>query len=189
MLFGGRSQTMRYAYPFTLCRRVVVATADLGADNLHLLSSDHWLSKAENVFVLRLTAPTLAQPAGAFPDELPRAEQMRRWTVAEVVSFLKSKDLAGPTNVLFANGVRGEDFIPMLVESFVHDLRLSEFTARRLAAYRLLAHGRGASQRRCHGRGVGQRPARLRWAYCLPLFRCARCAHNPSIRDNTNGAM
>ena len=74
LLFGGRSQTMRYAYPFTLCRRAVVATADLGADNLHLLSSDHWLSKAENVLVLRLTAPTFAQPAGAFLDELPRAE-------------------------------------------------------------------------------------------------------------------
>ena len=63
-------------------------------------------------------------------------DECMRWTVAEVVSFLKSKDLAGPANVLFANGVRGEDFITMLVESFVHDLRLSEFTARRLAAAR-----------------------------------------------------
>ena len=52
---GGRSQTMRYAYPFTLARRAVVATMDLSAENLHLLESDHWLSDPKNVVVFKLS--------------------------------------------------------------------------------------------------------------------------------------
>ena len=41
---GGKSGTMMYAYPYTLCRRAVVATFDLSAANLKLLHTDHWLS-------------------------------------------------------------------------------------------------------------------------------------------------
>ncbi len=48
---------MRYAYPFTLARRAVVATMDLSAANLDLLRTDHWLSDPRNVRVLRLTEP------------------------------------------------------------------------------------------------------------------------------------
>ena len=136
LLWGARSQTTRYAYPYTLCRRAVVATADLGAENLHLLTTDHWLSKPTNVLVLRLTAPTTAQLLGGLPAALPRTEQMRRWTVAEVVSFLHSHDLEGPAEALFSNGVRGEDFLTMPVEVFVHEFRLSQFAARRIAAAR-----------------------------------------------------
>ena len=51
---GAKSQTMRYAYPFSLCRRGVVATMDLSAKNLDLLSSDHWLSDRRNVIQLAL---------------------------------------------------------------------------------------------------------------------------------------
>ena len=137
MLLGGRSQTMRYAYPFTLCRRAVIATADSGAANLHMLTNDHWLSKKRNVLVLRLSAPTFAaQPASGLPGVPPPAEQMRRWSVAEVVTFLKSHDLEGPANAIFANGVRGEDFIAMPLETFTSDFRLSEFAARRILAAR-----------------------------------------------------
>ena len=57
VLKGGRSQTMRYSYPFTLARRAVVVTMDLSAANLDLLESDHWLRDPQNVTVLRLTAP------------------------------------------------------------------------------------------------------------------------------------
>ena len=54
---GGRSSTMMYAYPFCLAERAVVATFDLSAANLDLLSSDHWLSDPRNVRVLHLLAP------------------------------------------------------------------------------------------------------------------------------------
>ena len=57
VLKGGRSQTMRYSYPFTLARRAVVVTMDLSAANLDLLESDHWLRDPQNITVLRLTAP------------------------------------------------------------------------------------------------------------------------------------
>ena len=56
-LKGGRSQTMRYSYPFTLARRPVVVTMDLSVANLDLLESDHWLRDPQNITVLRLTAP------------------------------------------------------------------------------------------------------------------------------------
>ena len=51
---GGRSATMMYAYPFTLCRRAVVATMDLSATNLGFFESHHWLSDRRNVILLRL---------------------------------------------------------------------------------------------------------------------------------------
>ena len=54
---GGKSATMMYAYAFTLCRRAVVVTLDLSARNLHMFTTDHWLSNPLNVLVLRLTAP------------------------------------------------------------------------------------------------------------------------------------
>jgi hypothetical protein len=54
---GGKSSTMMYAYPFTLCRRAVVATLDNAASNLRFFGAHHWLSQRSNVIVLRLTAP------------------------------------------------------------------------------------------------------------------------------------
>lgn len=53
---GGRSGTMMYAYRYSLCRRAVVVTMDHAAANLEHFRSHHWLSSAENVIVLRLTA-------------------------------------------------------------------------------------------------------------------------------------
>ena len=55
--YGGRSATMMYAYPFCLAERAVVATFDLGAANLDLFDTDHWLSDRDNVRVLRLSEP------------------------------------------------------------------------------------------------------------------------------------
>ena len=52
---GGKSATMKFAYPFTLSRRAVVVTMDLSADNLGLLETDHWLSDPKNVMVVKLT--------------------------------------------------------------------------------------------------------------------------------------
>ena len=58
--FGGRSATMIYAYPYTLCQRAVVATFDLGAKGLDMFTSHHWLSNPDNVLVLRLESSARA---------------------------------------------------------------------------------------------------------------------------------
>ena len=54
--FGGKSSTMMYAYPFTLCHRAVVVTMDLSASNLECFNTHHWLSDERNVMVLHLEA-------------------------------------------------------------------------------------------------------------------------------------
>ena len=87
---GGKSSTMMYAYPYTLCRRAVVATLDTSAKNLHLFATDHWLSDARNCLVLRLTehvwepSPGTPQPARL---QLTPAARMQAWTVSELVAF------------------------------------------------------------------------------------------------------
>ena len=53
---GGKSATMMYAFPFTLCRRAVVATMDNAANNLDYFNTHHWLSNRQNVIVLKLTS-------------------------------------------------------------------------------------------------------------------------------------
>ena len=59
---GGRSATMMYAYPFTLCRRAVVVTMDLSAANLSVFDDHHWLSDKRNVIVLKLTDAAYVKP-------------------------------------------------------------------------------------------------------------------------------
>jgi hypothetical protein len=66
---GGRSTTMMYAYPYTLCRRAVVATMDLSAANLELFETHHWLSDTRNVIPFRLTESVFeSTPAAAAPS-------------------------------------------------------------------------------------------------------------------------
>ena len=126
---GGRSQTMRYAYPFTLARRGVVVTMDLSAANIHLLDCEHWLSNISNVRVLRL----LAKPRGhravhaEAPDQL-----MHRWTTEDVVRFLAASDLGGPVRTMVANGVRGRDLMSLPHEELIDDLKLLRFVAGRV---------------------------------------------------------
>ena len=58
--------------------------------------TDHWLSDARNVLVLRFASPAWSgaamnrDPVTEAPDE-----QMRRWTAAAVSVFLKANDLEG----------------------------------------------------------------------------------------------
>ena len=135
---GGRSATMKFSYPFSLTRRAVVATMDLSANNLHLLSSDHWLGDRRNIIVLRLTQPAWTQSAADAPDTAaPTAhERMSGWSVKDVVSFLKGADLEGPASTFFANGVSGRDFIDLVEEQLTADLRLSTFAAKKVLAAR-----------------------------------------------------
>ena len=135
---GGKSGTMIYAYPFTLCRRAVVATFDLSAANLKLLRTDHWLSDPRNVLQLHLTEPSWesddAQPVGPI---LTPQEKMASWTVDELARFLADEDLQGPSEVVRKAGVSGKDFLswgaPAELQS---DLHLAPFTAKKLLATR-----------------------------------------------------
>lgn len=132
VLKGGRSQTMRYAYPFTLARRAVVVTMDLSADNLHLLDSDHWLSNSKNVVVVRLSSSTwLNAPSSSTTAR----DDMTSWSVAEVTKFFAAHDLCGPASILAANGVRGRDLVNFTLED-LKDMHLSGFAMQRLFAAR-----------------------------------------------------
>ena len=110
---------------------------DLSAVNLHLLSTDHWLSDERNVLQLWLTSPAW-QGAAHMPHEEPRtpADRMRTWTVNEVVSFLHSADLAGPAATFFANGVSGSDLASFTPEALVQGLKLTPFAADKVLAAR-----------------------------------------------------
>ena len=135
---GGKSATMMYSYPFTLCRRAVIVTMDLSAKNLDLLETDHWLSDPKNVQVLKLTAPAWVdgRPDAAPAAPMGRRDAMASWAVADLVLFLEKHDLAGPANVLYQNGVNGRDLLDMSPDSMQHDLRLSAFAARKVLVAR-----------------------------------------------------
>ena len=60
---GGKSTTMMYAYPFTLCRRAVAVTMDQAASNLEFFKEHHWLSDPRNVVLLNLTERALINVA------------------------------------------------------------------------------------------------------------------------------
>ena len=61
---------------------------------------------------------------------------MKSWTTKELSEFVKRKDLEGPSQQLRAQGVSGEDFFSLTQEELQHDLRLTPFTARKLARIR-----------------------------------------------------
>ena len=131
---------MMYAYEYTLCRRGVVVTLDTSAKNLHLFSTDRWLSDARNCLVLRLTEPVWELHASAprqQPPPQPTEEaQMLAWTVAELASFLTAHDLEGPATYLQTQGVNGSDFLSLTCETFVKELRCTPFAAKKLLRVR-----------------------------------------------------
>ena len=131
---GGRSTTMIYSYPFTLCRRAVIATFDLSAHNLHLFRTDHWLKHPENVIVLRLTGPAWQADGSEQPQAPRRRDIMHEWTVSETFRFLQECDLEGPAKVLRENGVAGADLLAMSAPDFVQEVRLTPFAARKVEA-------------------------------------------------------
>jgi len=148
-LKGGRSATMKFSYPFTLTRRAVVATMDLSAANLHLLSTDHWLKDARNVIQLHLTQPAWQQQGllanGGVPWPLQAktpAQTMREWSVNAVMSFLQGADLAGPAAKLYDNGLAGADLEDVSLSVLTQDLRLSVFAASKVIAARNAFLGR-----------------------------------------------
>ena len=134
---GGKSATMKYAYPLTLCRRAVVVTMDLSAANMDLLYTDHWLSDPLNVMLVKLTESAW-ETGAAVPQAVPltKREIMSEWRVGDVVSFLTQKDLAGPASVMHANGVNGADLLGISKSTLEQDLRMSSFAARKVVSAR-----------------------------------------------------
>jgi len=133
---GGRSATMVYAYTYTLCRRAVVATFDLSAQNLHLFKYDHWLRDPRNVIQLHLTGPAWDTGVAATGPPMSRAEQMRSWTVAEAARFLQGHDLEGPAQSMRLSGVNGADLLGLSLEELSSGIRLTPFAARKVIAAR-----------------------------------------------------
>jgi len=132
---GGRSSTMRYAYPFTLARRAVIATFDLSAANLHMFRTDHWLKDPSNVLQLRLQGSAWQREEDISVEAPPNAsEVMSSWSVAETARFLREVDLEGPATVCAANGVNGADLLRMTVSELCEDLRLTPFAAKKVCA-------------------------------------------------------
>ena len=137
---GGKSATMMYAYPYTLCGRGVVATFDLSAANLDMFDTDHWLSNPKNCLVLRLTAPAYGPenshlPAPEHPPRT-RADGMRTWSVAGLTRFLVQAGMEVPAQQLRAQGVSGEDFVDVTASVLQTDLRMSPFTSKKLLRIR-----------------------------------------------------
>lgn len=135
---GGKSATMIYAYPFSLCKRAVIATFDLSASNLALLKTDHWLADDKNVMQLRLTSAAWEGGCSeAHPEPLGQAGVMQSWTVDALATFLQGEDLCGPAEALRSAGVNGSDFLAWKTEGeLAADLRLPPFAARKLLACR-----------------------------------------------------
>ena len=127
---GGKSATMIYSYAYTLCRRAVVVTLDLSANNLHLFDTDHWLSNPKNVMVLHLTETAFVTPEPAAPTD---EEPMAKWSVAAVSAWLESSDMAGPAATLKVQGVSGMDLVAFQSASdLARDLGTTPFVAKKV---------------------------------------------------------
>ena len=139
---GGRSATMMYAYTYTLCRRAVVVTLDLSAQNLDLLRTDHWLSNSRNVLQLHLNSPAWQQdlPSAPLPPSdstiAPRSV-VKLMTASALHEFLVSHDLCGPAEVLRCNSVNGSDFLALSEIDFQRDLRMTPFASKKLVRFAL----------------------------------------------------
>ena len=115
-----------------------LVTMDLSAANINKLDSDHWLSDARNVKVLRLNEQAWVSSSSTLPRTVtqdPR-DVMRRWRAADVTAFLTANDLEGPADVLFKNGVGGEDLATLTMAVMTRDLRLSAFAAGKILTAR-----------------------------------------------------
>ena len=131
---GGRSATMCYAYDFTLARRAVVATMDLSAKNLHLLTTNHWLKDRRNVLLVSLAQPSWTQ---VVHEAVPPAARMGAWSVQEVTHFYEGLDAGGVAEQLMKNSVSGADLLAFnAVEELADDLRLTPFAARKILRLR-----------------------------------------------------
>ena len=125
---------MMYSYAFTLCRRAVVATLDLEARNLHMLSADHWLSNPKNVVLVCLSGPVWEADCPATP---PQPDPMIGWSVSAVASWLEGLDMGGPVSTLRAQGVNSADLLTIQTPvEFARDIGTTPFVAKKVLKLR-----------------------------------------------------
>ena len=110
---------------------------DLTAQNLHLLKTNHWLKDSKNVVCVRLDGPSWQNASASEDMPVSKTEQMRPWTVEEVVSFFEDRDCSGPATVLRQNGVNGSDLLAWEGWQQVYDdLRMTKFASQKIIALR-----------------------------------------------------
>jgi len=126
---------MVYAYPYTLCRRAVIATLDLAAENLHMFRTHHWLKDPSNVIVLELSSKAWQTNDDSAPAT-DRMTTIKQWTVADIVRFIKEADVEGPAKLCHDSCVCGEDLLQITEEALCTEVRLSRFAARKVIAAR-----------------------------------------------------
>ena len=113
-----------------------MATFDLSAKNLHLLSSDRWLSNPLIIIQIHIGAPAWQNEPHLLPrvdTPAPRRGSVRMMSSEALQSFLVTQDLAGPTEVLLANAVNGADFLTLAEADYRRELRMTPFASKKLA--------------------------------------------------------
>ena len=134
---GGRSNTMVYSYPYTLAKRAVVATLDLSARNLHMLTTNHWLSRRRNVALLRLTGPSWQVRDPAPVPALSPSEKMRAWSVSDVAMFYSQQDAEAVAEGLRSKSVSGCDLLVFQGwEELARELGVVPFVAKKILRLR-----------------------------------------------------
>ena len=138
------------AYEKLLFRTPFVATINNATANLHLLDSNDFLSKPENIVVLWLKEPPLEKSDGdsdgdtASGPELPAVghgssdptPSWYGWSVAELGTYLKAKDMHAAARHLQAHDVSGQDFAALTKQELVGELGMSLFSAKKLIRIR-----------------------------------------------------
>ena len=133
---GGQCAFQRWMY-----RVPFVATANYSTENLEFLRTHDWLKKTDNCVVVELlTSPvepaSEGAPLPAAPDVVPVEEALRSWSVADVKTFLISRDLRGLADICFANGMNGADLAELEEGSLEAELHLTPFQAKKLLSAR-----------------------------------------------------
>ena len=130
---GRRSATMLYSYPYTLANRAVVATLDLSARNLQMLTTNHWLKHERNVLLLRLTGPAWQGPPRTPAASPTPRERMQAWTVDELGLFFSQQDAEGVAEMLRSNSVNGADLLELkTLQEIEEGLRTVPFVAKKI---------------------------------------------------------
>ena len=106
---------------------------------MHLLRTHHWLSDSRNVVLVWLQSQAWLEDgtsAANVPEDLPPRLPMTQWTVDELAARLENADAEGLAATLKKSSVNGADFAEFTLESFVGDLGLTPFAAKKLVSLR-----------------------------------------------------
>jgi hypothetical protein len=140
------------AYEKLLFRTPFVATINNATANLHLLDTNDFLSKPQNIVVLWLKEPPVEKSdddndgGTASEPEVPvlgpghassaPTPSWHMWSVAELSTYLKGKDMHAAARCLQANDVNGKDFAALTEQELVGELGMPSFSAKKVIRIR-----------------------------------------------------